>query len=55
MALVAQDIDEHAVAALVVKALDCGFEDTVVIHGTVLARPRFNRRSRDIPLRTTRN
>ena len=32
-ALGPQDVDEHAVAALVVKALDRGFEDLFVIQG----------------------
>src|SRR3954452_17620985 len=36
-ALGSQYVDEHAVAALVVKALDRGFEDAVVVHGLALA------------------
>ena len=35
-ALVAQDVDEHAIAAFIMKALDRGLEDAVVIH----VRPR---------------
>ena len=36
-ALGPQDVDEYAVAALVVKALDRGFEDAVVVQGFVLS------------------
>src|SRR5207244_995707 len=32
-ALRSQDVDEHAIAALVVKALNRGFEDAVVVQG----------------------
>src|SRR5437868_15228093 len=35
----AQDIDEHAVAALIMKALDRGSEDAVVVQGFTLSRP----------------
>ena len=37
IALGAQDIDEHAIAAFVVKPLDRGFEDAVVVQGSTLA------------------
>ena len=54
-ALGAKDVDEHAVAALVVKAVDRGSEDAVVVQGhRSLARP-LAPRSSAIPLRTTRN
>jgi hypothetical protein len=33
LALGPQDVDEHAVTAFTVKAIDRGFEDAVVIHG----------------------
>src|SRR5206468_9162590 len=38
-ALRAQDVDEHAVAALLVKALDRGFEDAVVVQRDPSCRP----------------
>jgi hypothetical protein len=35
-----QDVDEHAVAALIVKAVDRGLEDAVVIQGPTLLLSR---------------
>src|SRR6185503_14363134 len=52
-ALGPQDIDEHAIAALIVKASDRGSENAVVVQGAC-SRPRFSSRSLPIPLRTTR-
>ena len=58
LALGAQDIDEHAVAALDMKAVDRGSEDAVVIHGcsgrSSLARA-FTAGPARKPMRMTRN
>ena len=56
LALGAQDIDEDAIAAFVVKAVDRGLEDAVVIQGLEPSlAPPFSAGSPAIPLRTTRN
>jgi hypothetical protein len=33
LTLGAEDIDEHAIPAFFMKAIDRGFEDAVVVHG----------------------
>ena len=47
-ALGAQDIDEHAIAALVVKAIDRRLEDAVVVQGSApRSRALYRRGSRE--------
>jgi hypothetical protein len=49
-ALGAQDIDEDAVASLVVQSVDRSLENTVVIHARSIIAPKAR-----MPLQTTRN
>ena len=51
----AQDIDEHAVAAFVVKALDRRLENAIVVQAQSSLRAPSNSHSGRRPLRTTRN